>query len=157
MIMESYQTIVPDNINKTFSIYGTNFHNLRDFFYYCCYSFIKSSCDHSINHAVYLNSTELTCEYPKSNSTEEFIFELKKHSHAFDSFVQGPTILFEYNNHNVSNLDIFQEPPNRDILITVLLTFICTSFAFISLIYCIWTTRKNELQKLLSYEEINKL
>ena len=134
MIMESYQTIVPDNINKTFSIYGTNFHNLRDFFYYCCYSFIKSRCDHSINRAMYLNSTQLMCGYPNTNITEEFIFELKKHSHAFDNFVDGPIILFEYNNHNVSDLDIFKESPNHDILVTVFITFICTSFVFVSLI-----------------------
>ena len=100
-IMESYQAIIPNNINKTFLIEGSEFQNLRDFFYYCCYSFVKSSCDHSINHVLYLNSTQLTCEYPKSNTTEEFIFELKKHSHAFDNFVDGPIILFEYNNHNV--------------------------------------------------------
>ena len=155
--MEIYQTIVPNNVNKTFLIEGNNFLNLRDFFYYCCYSFIKSSCDHSINHAVYLNSTEVICEYPNTNRTEELIFELKKHSHAYDSFVEGPIILFEFKNHNVSNLEIFEERPNHDTLITVLLTFICTSFVFMSLIYCVWKTRKNELQKLLSYEEINKL
>ena len=153
-IMESYQIIVPNNINKTFLIEGSEFQNLRDFFYYCCYSFIKSSCDHSINHVLYLNSTQLTCEYPKSNTTEEFIFELKKHSHAFDNFVEGPIILFEYNNHNVSHLDLFKEHHNHYTIITVLLTFICTSFAFVSMIYCIWTMRKNQLQKLLSYEEL---
>ena len=155
--MESYQTVAPNNIKKTFLIEGIDFQNLRDFFYYCCYSFVKSSCDHSINHVLYINSTQLTCEYPKSNTTKGFIFELKKHSRAYDTFVDGPIILFEYNNHNISNLEIFKERPNHDTLITVLLTLICTSFSFISLIYCIWTTRKNELRQFISYEELNKL
>ena len=91
---------------------------------------------------MYLNSTQLTCEYPNTNTTEEFIFELKKHSHVFDSFVEGPIILFEYSNYKVSHIDVLKEMSEHNIIIAVLITFMSTVFMFLSLTYCICLCRR---------------
>ena len=139
--MEKYQTIVPNNINKTFLIIGQNFQKLRNFYYYCCYSITKSRCDHSIDQGLYINSTKLSCDYPKTNSSEELFFELKKHSRVFDSFVDGPVIFFESSNSNVSKLNILKNTQNHDIVMTALLTFMCAIFMLLSIVYCILRRR----------------
>ena len=154
--METYSKIIPNNVNGTFDIVGENFLHVRDFFYYCCYSFVKSMCDHSIDHAEYVNSTQLSCSFPDSNQTREYLFELKKHSQYIDRFVKGPIIIFNYDNHTVSDIQMFQEPSHEEDMIAVIcLTVFLTVISFSTLLYCMFRSRVEQIQKLLtSYDEL---
>ena len=156
--MEAYSEIIPNNVNGTFDVVGENFLQLRDFFYYCCYSFVKSMCDHSIDHAEYINSTLLSCSFPESNQTREYLFELKKHSQYMDRFVKGPIIIFHYDNHKVSDIQTFSEPSHEeDIIAVIFLTMFLTIVGFSTLLFCMFRSKIEQVQKLLVanyYEEL---